>query len=961
MNRIKFSLIISIDHGDKNYVDLIHQAQHQDYINLEIIVVSNRLDPKDHFIIEFLVNQDKSSRCRHISMVTRGCPAVVFNQGISCATGDYIWCIDNQVLIKDKSTIKKIVDQLVQSKAQTMFLVDISQSKTINGPEVISKSDDIELENPISLLNKDDWINTNRLIMNLGSIRLFNIHFIEGWSHKHGALFCIQIIRFIPNIYYFTQDLVEYESIDIQGKSNQLIDYILSLGYILRYTEMVFGVSSRVLKLVLKREVKDNAQIVELINASSLNQPIKDFLNFSRSILFKYYIKTLFEKSDNFYEKILLFQKAGEDIQCTPMQMLNEFFKYSKIKIHCGAHKTATTYIQSILFNARHDLALQNIVYIHHEKFRDDITNAKFENINNIDDKIAYSIIKQASLLSYKQPNVLLISEENLIRPHSDISSKWISRSTFQSASNYSCACMRNGYNLDHLNIISKIFKGGVEIIYVVRNYLDYLLSRHSEFLKWRSFKEFDDEFVTSYDLNKCSWQYLISELKNISHITTVVAFEDYKNDPLLFANYLASYDLSMYITKMEIHQKISRSRASQVLLDELIDKKNLGFDPVQLKNIFNDNIDIVDDPKFASKIIPNYLVENLKSQYSLNYLNTSPNLFNYPHLSLAEQQSSENNFLACLPLPEKSQQSFKRDSHELKDCLGYINQRSLYLDNRNNENLLSQGISAMIRIKNEERNIYNVLRSIKNCFDEIVIIDNNSTDNTIQEINRAKSDFPSLKDKLKLRHYKFEIAKCGFENFNTPQNSPHSLASFYNYSLKQCSFSTICKWDGDMFLPKSMAPSFQAFLNQIQIFTPPNCDNTVFGLMKGLTVYKGSDHKFYSRGANFEIETRIFENIPGVFYIKEILWEHLFSLHKIERVISEQVTFVEYKDTSVNEFAHWSIEASLGLSPRKSKEIRDFNLIKNITDNSNALQVKEALKFHGFEEINFDLFDFED
>jgi len=242
---------------------------------------------KDHFIIEFLVNQDKSSRCRHISMVTRGCPAVVFNQGILCATGDYIWCIDKQVLIKDKSTITKIIDQLVQSKAQTMFLIDGYQSKTVNGTEVISKNDDIELENPISLLNKDDWINSNRLIMNLNSIRLFNIRFIEGWSHKHGALFSIQIIRFIPNIYYFTQDLIEYESINIQEKSNQLINYILSLGYILRYTEMVFGVSSRVLKLVLKREVKDNAQIVELINESKLDQPIKDFLNFSRSILFK--------------------------------------------------------------------------------------------------------------------------------------------------------------------------------------------------------------------------------------------------------------------------------------------------------------------------------------------------------------------------------------------------------------------------------------------------------------------------------------------------------------------------------------------------------------------------------------------------------------------------------------------------------------------------------------------------
>ena len=34
--------------------------------------------------------------------------------------------------------------------------------------------------------------------------------------------------------------------------------------------------------------------------------------------------------------------------------------------------------------------------------------------------------------------------------------------------------------------------------IFTVRSYFDYLLSRHSEFLKWRPFKEFDGDFIES-------------------------------------------------------------------------------------------------------------------------------------------------------------------------------------------------------------------------------------------------------------------------------------------------------------------------------------------------------------------------------------------------------------------------------------------------------------------------------
>ena len=160
------------------------------------------------------------------------------------------------------------------------------------------------------------------------------------------------------------------------------------------------------------------------------------------------------------------------------------------------------------------------------------------------------------------------------------------------------------------------------------------------------------------------------------------------------------------------------------------------------------------------------------------------------------------------------------------------------------------------------------------------------------------------------------------------------------------------------MLLPKSMEKPFQEFLQKV-LRAAPSCENsTIFGVMKGLTVYKGMDNRFYCRQLAFEKEARIFDNIPGVF-VKEILWEQVFSLHNIERIISEDLTFVEFKDTSTNEFSHWSVATSLGMSPRKIKELHDFNIIKKITQYQNSDDLERSLLEHGFQEIDFDLFDF--
>ena len=69
----------------------------------------------------------------------------------------------------------------------------------------------------------------------------------------------------------------------------------------------------------------------------------------------------------------------------------------------------------------------------------------------------------------------------------------------------------------------------------------------------------------------------------------------------------------------------------------------------------------------------------------------------------------------------------------EKKDKKIYKNNEFLKcLDEIKNHNLK---VSCIILTKNEEQYIEECLKSIENCFDEIVIIDTGSTDNTISKI----------------------------------------------------------------------------------------------------------------------------------------------------------------------------------------------------------------------------------
>ena len=230
------------------------------------------------------------------------------------------------------------------------------------------------------------------------------------------------------------------------------------------------------------------------------------------------------------------------------------------------------------------------------------------------------------------------------------------------------------------------------------------------------------------------------------------------------------------------------------------------------------------------------------------------------------------------------------------------------------------QGVSAMLRVKNEESKIYHCLKSIYNVFDEIVLVDNGSTDRTLQIVREFKTA-ADKDEKIKIYFYPFDIARCGDEHYGTPENSVHNLAYYYNWTLSKCSRSYVCKWDGDMVLRRDVRESFRGFLERIQK------SRKMCWAIYGQAVYRdlASNH-FLARG-EINGEIRIFPNGLNPRFYKMDLFEVLKSHPAMPEAEFGGVTFYELKFTDENEFSHWSITDIP--TDRKKRELENSRLVR--------------------------------
>lgn len=107
--------------------------------------------------------------------------------------------------------------------------------------------------------------------------------------------------------------------------------------------------------------------------------------------------------------------------------------------------------------------------------------------------------------------------------------------------------------------------------------------------------------------------------------------------------------------------------------------------------------------------------------------------------------------------------------------------------------------ISAVFRVKNEGLFLEAAVESILKSVDEIVIVDNQSTDLTLEVAKALQAKYAG---KVKVFTYEYSIARVGEDNlkeYNKDPKSPHLLSNFSNFAFEKGTMDFLLRWDGDM------------------------------------------------------------------------------------------------------------------------------------------------------------------
>ncbi len=191
--------------------------------------------------------------------------------------------------------------------------------------------------------------------------------------------------------------------------------------------------------------------------------------------------------------------------------------------------------------------------------------------------------------------------------------------------------------------------------------------------------------------------------------------------------------------------------------------------------------------------------------------------------------------------------------------------------------------ISVMMRIKNEEAFLRASVESILPLVDEVVIIDNNSTDATPFIAQDLVQSHP---EKIRVCQYNHAIARVGSENqalasTKEGRKSPRLLANYYNWCMRQCRMNYILKWDGDML-------ATPAFARQIEHFR--NSHEYLVMLVFGSNLHPDRDHLVgASMSTQHEIEmamgqaTSVANHISPYTDIHPLLFPRFLAVHRTD------------------------------------------------------------------------------
>lgn len=169
-------------------------------------------------------------------------------------------------------------------------------------------------------------------------------------------------------------------------------------------------------------------------------------------------------------------------------------------------------------------------------------------------------------------------------------------------------------------------------------------------------------------------------------------------------------------------------------------------------------------------------------------------------------------------------------------------------------------GLSAMLRLGNEQEWIQPCIESIYDWFDEIVCTLQCSTDDTYDILKEFGSK------KLKIYQYPFKSHPNGVGHDKYPKNSIYERAYFYNWSLSRTTCEWVSKWDGDMVAHDWLGTKVKEIIaqNRFEVIC-----------VAGTNIVHGLKHKSKIKPATAN-EPRFFKVFPGVYYFSGKMCEDI-------------------------------------------------------------------------------------
>jgi hypothetical protein len=189
----------------------------------------------------------------------------------------------------------------------------------------------------------------------------------------------------------------------------------------------------------------------------------------------------------------------------------------------------------------------------------------------------------------------------------------------------------------------------------------------------------------------------------------------------------------------------------------------------------------------------------------------------------------------------------------------------------------LTRGLSFIIRAKNESANTVDCLRSIAGLGDEIIFVDNGSTDDTLGLAEQQKTSI----FELKTFSYPQPLPKVGEPHAREVRaGTGRTLGHFYNWCLAQSSRWNFAKWDADYIaIRQNLAEMIDRFDLRLR--------GDAFVLwFSGLEMFTDGRHYWVDRNSGHS-EFRVFSRRHGHRWVDIPIWEEidqaaLFTSHKL-------------------------------------------------------------------------------